>query len=189
MRIKLSLRPFLAFSHDMASSILAWTLAYWLRFNLAIPQAQLGLMWHSLAWIVPLQTLIFWRFGLYRGIWRYASLPDIKRIFLAVAAATLATVLLLFMLRLTDGLPRSVLLLDPLLLVLIMGGSRVAYRAWKERRVSGLLTQGGQPVIVLGAGDAAVALIKELARGDRWRVMGLLDDDHAGDKHLGHDNC
>jgi len=163
----------------MASSILAWALAYWLRFNLTIPHEQLSVMWHSLAWVVPLQTIIFWRFGLYRGIWRYASLPDIKRILLAVSVATLATILLLFMLRLTDQLPRSVFLLDPLLLVLIMGGSRVAYRAWKERRVSGLLTRGGQPVIILGAGDAAVALVKELSRSDRWRVMGLLDDNPA----------
>ncbi len=73
--------------------------------------------------------------------------------------------------------PRSVLIMDPVLLLLIMGGSRILYRAWKERRLYNLASISGRPVLVLGAGDAAVTLIKELARSTEWRVVGLLDDD------------
>lgn len=74
-------------------------------------------------------------------------------------------------------IPRSVLILDPLLLILMMGGSRFIYRAWKENQLYGVTLKLGSPVIVLGAGEAAVALVKDLARSTQWRVVGLVDDD------------
>jgi len=70
-----------------------------------------------------------------------------------------------------------VLVLDPLLLILFMGGSRFAYRAWKEHLLYGMTLKQGEPVIVLGAGEAAIALVKDLARSTQWRVVALLDDD------------
>ena len=58
-----------------------------------------------------------------------------------------------------------------------MAGSRISYRSWKEWRLYGNASENGTPVLVLGAGDAAVGLLKELARSADWHVMGLLDDD------------
>ncbi|MGH8738729.1 MAG: polysaccharide biosynthesis protein, partial [Burkholderiales bacterium] len=76
--------------------------------------------------------------------------------------------------------PRSVYLLAPLLLVGAMSGSRLAYRAWKEKRLLGVVAHPeAEPVLVLGAGTAAAALLKDLAGSGRWRVVGLLDDDAA----------
>jgi len=75
--------------------------------------------------------------------------------------------------------PRSVLLLDPILLILILGGSRLGYRVWKERRLRNVLGPPGRPAVILGAGDAAADLLKNLARAGDWRVLGLLDDDPA----------
>jgi FlaA1/EpsC-like NDP-sugar epimerase len=173
------LRVLLVFVHDLAAAGLAWWLAYALRFNLDISPAYFQGMLQTLPWVVALQAFVFWRFGLYRGVWRYASLPDLKRILLAVGVSAMATGLLLHLLLLGDLVPRSVLLLDPVLLVLIMGGSRLAYRAWKEHSLYGLTQHAGEPVLVLGAGDAAVTLLKELARSPEWRVIGLLDDDPA----------
>ncbi len=178
-------RTLLAFAHDILAAVMAWLLAFWLRFNLDIPEHYRDSMAHSLAWIVPAQALIFWGFGLYRGIWRYASLPDLKRILLAVAAATVVTPLLLYMLRMEET-PRSVLLLDPILLVLIMGGSRLLYRAWKEHRLHGFLPHGGEAVLVLGAGETAASLVRELSHSRTWHIVGLLDDDatkHGRDLH------
>jgi FlaA1/EpsC-like NDP-sugar epimerase len=60
----------------------------------------------------------------------------------------------------------------------MMGGSRLAYRAWKEGRVASLGTVQAAPVLILGAGDAADALIRELTAKRNWRVVGLLDDSH-----------
>ena len=173
------LRVFLVFIHDLAAAAAAWCLAYALRFNLDIPQGYLDGMLRTLVWVVPLQAVVFWRFGLYRGMWRYASLPDLKRIVLAVGTGAVAAALLLYLLSMDAFVPRSVLLLDPILLLLIMGGSRFAYRAWKEHRLYGIAQRQGSPVLVLGAGDTAVTLLKELERSQEWRVVGLLDDDSA----------
>jgi FlaA1/EpsC-like NDP-sugar epimerase len=173
------LRVFLIFVHDLAAAGVAWWLAYALRFNFEISPAYLEGMLQTLLWVVPLQAVVFWRFGLYRGVWRYASLPDLKRILFAVGVAAMATALLLHLLLMGELVPRSVLLLDPILLLLIMGGSRFAYRAWKEHRLYGITQRDGNPVLVLGAGDTAVTLLKELERSQEWRVVGLLDDDPA----------
>ena len=170
----------LAFLHDIFAIVAAWLLAFWLRFNLDLPQPYAQLMLNTLVWVVPVQAVIFWFFGLYRGIWRYASVPDLKRIVSAVAVATFALPALFAMLRL--GVPRSVFVLDPLLLVLIMGGSRFAYRVWKEQRLGAL--SAGEPVAVIGAGEAAVTLLKELARSPQWRVAAIFDDDPLKKRRL-----
>jgi len=172
-------RSFTAFLHDAAAAVLAWVLAYQLRFNLEIPPNFQESLLYVIAWIAPLQMLSFVIFGLYKGVWRFASLPDLKRIIVAVSASAVASAALLFMLQPQAlAVPRSVLILDPLLLLLIMGGSRFAYRAWKEHKLYGFKTKG-TPVIVLGAGDAALALLKDLARSPEWQIMGLLDEDEG----------
>lgn len=169
-------RTLLAISHDLAAVALAWILAYLLRFNLVPPANFLAEMWHTLMWVVPLQGLAFWHFGLYQGIWRYASLNDFRRILLAVLLSAAAIPLLFWMLRSNVVIPRSVLLLDPLLLLLLMGGNRLLYRMWKERQFSGSMGLSSEPVLILGAGDAAVSLSRELQRSRLWHPMGMLDD-------------
>lgn len=170
-------RVVLVLLHDLMAGALAWGLAYLLRFNLDIPENVQEEMWRTMDWIVPLQGVIFWAFGLYRGMWRYASMPDLRRIFLAVLTSVVGIVLVLWMLRLDVNIPRSVLIIHPLLLLIFMGGSRLVYRLWKEHLLYGDFQMQGDPVLILGAGDAAVALSKELQRSTTWHVVGFLDDD------------
>ncbi|MDR2874795.1 MAG: polysaccharide biosynthesis protein [Methylobacillus sp.] len=173
-------RSVAVFAHDAVVAAFAWAVAFLLRFNFTIPPDYIGNMLHTLLWVVPLQALIFWRFGLYRGMWRFASLPDLRRILLAVGVAALAVPVVLLMLQSGRVLvPRSVLVLDPILLLLLMGGSRFAYRWWREHRLYGLLQTQGEPVLILGAGEAAAMLTKELARNHDWQIVGLLDDQTA----------
>jgi FlaA1/EpsC-like NDP-sugar epimerase len=162
--------------HDVLAAGVAWIVAFWLRLNLDLPPDYAGIAVHSLPVTLCVQALIFWCFGLYRGIWRYASLHDLRLIVLAVGAAALVVPVALVLLRLADPIPRSVFVLDPLLLVFMMGGSRLAYRAWKEGRIASLNSVAAAPVLILGAGDAADALIRELSAKRDWRVVGLLDD-------------
>ena len=176
-RLRHSQRLMLAFVHDVIAGGVAWALAYSLRFNFEIPVNVQSEMWQTLEWVMPLQAVIFLLFGLYRGMWRYASMPDLRRIFLAVVASVAAIVLVLWMLRLEVNIPRSVLVIHPLLLLAFMGGSRLACRLWKEKLLYGGRQPQGEPVLILGAGDAAVALSKELQRGKTWYVVGFLDDD------------
>jgi FlaA1/EpsC-like NDP-sugar epimerase len=163
--------------HDILAACFAWLGAYWLRSNLAIPPDLFSAALTTLIWVVPLQAVAFWRFGLYRGIWRFASLPDLKRIVQAIGLAALLIPLVLILFRVSAAVPRSVLILDPLLLVILMGGSRMAYRAWKEHRLASVLHPDSKPVLVAGAGSAADFLLRELGRSPSgFHVVGLLDD-------------
>ncbi len=163
--------------YDILVATFCWLGAYWLRFNLEIPPEFETAALSTLLWVVPLQAVVFWHFGLYRGIWRFASLPDLKRIVLAVGVAALLIPVVLILFRVSDVVPRSVLILDPLLLLIVMGGSRLAYRAWKEHRLTSVLHPGSKPVLVAGAGSAADFLLRELARNPAgFHVLGLLDD-------------
>ncbi|MBK7592735.1 MAG: polysaccharide biosynthesis protein [Betaproteobacteria bacterium] len=172
-------RAWLAFAHDLCAAGLAWVAMYWLRFNLDVGAPYVADMWRTLAWIVPLQGAIFYAFGLYRGLWRYASTPDLKQIVLAAGLGALLIPVVLVMLQLQTVVPRSVLIFYPVLLIFIMAGSRFAYRIWKEHRLYSPLAALGEPVLIVGAGEAGARLTKELARSRQWRVVGLVDDDPA----------
>lgn len=171
-------RALLAASHDVLAAIFAWLAAFHLRFNFEIPANFSQALWLVMLIAIPIQMIMFFKFGLYKGIWRFASIPDLKRIVLAAVVSSVLISALLLMVNIIV-VPRSVLLLNPLLLILLMGGSRFSYRAWQEYRLYGLTVKQGTPVLVLGAGDAAIALVKELARNDEWRVVGMLDDNKA----------
>lgn len=155
----------------------AWLLAYWFRFNLDVPPEYVQVMWSYLAWVVPVQGVAFYFFGLYRGIWRFASIPDLRRIVLAIGTSALAVPVTLFMVSRLADVPRSVLILDPIFLVLLMGGSRFLYRAWKDGALFSPSQMNAAPVIIMGAGTAAAALIRDLARNPNWRPVALLDND------------
>ncbi len=174
-----NLRSLSAFAHDVLVTMVAWVLAYWLRFNFNVPAGFSSTMWWNLAWVLPLQVSLFFLFGLYQGVWRFASTPDLKRILKAVAVGALLMSAVYLMIKPFSVIPRSVLILQPILLLLLMGASRFAYRAWKEHSLYGKMMSQGKPVIVLGAGEAAINLVKELARSEAWQIIGLLDDDKA----------
>lgn len=175
----LNSRSALAFIHDVAAAVVAWFAAFLLRFNFELPAEQFALIKQTLWVVVSVQGIAFISFGLYRGTWRFASIPDLKRILLTVAIAALVVLAALFMLTTNQRVPRSVLILDPILLTLMMGGSRFIYRAIKEHQLYGAYLRKGEPVIILGAGDAAVTLVKDLGQSAQWHVVGLLDDDEA----------
>ena len=186
-RRPLPVRSLLAFAHDVAVSALAWLAAFWLRFNLDVPADYMKTALATLPWIVMVNALLFWRLGLYRGLWRFASLPDLQKILGAVFIAGLAAPAMFLLIAPIPPAPRSVYLLAPLLLIGAMSGSRLLYRAWKEGRLLGVVRHPqANPVIVLGAGASASALLRDLANSSQWRVVALLDDDarkHGGAIH------
>ena len=175
--LKVSRYTVMAVSHDLLAAALAWLIAYLLRFNFDLPPSFRSEMWRTMLWVAPLQSLIFWYMGLYRGIWRYASVSDLRRIFMAVLLAATLIPLVLWMFRINAVVPRSVLVIDPILLLLAMGGDRLLYRLWKEQGLFGPIKLQGSPVLVLGAGEAGAGLSKELSRSREWHLVGFLDDD------------
>ena len=172
-------RARLAFAHDTCAAAAAWIATYWLRFNLDLQEPILSDLESTLAWVVPLQAAIFVTLGLYRGLWRFASTVDLQKIVLAAGLGALLIPVVLVMLQLQAVVPRSVLILYPIVLIFLMAGDRFAYRIWKEHRLYSPLAALGEPVLIVGAGEAGARLSKELARSRQWRVVGLLDDDKS----------
>ncbi|HWO41352.1 MAG TPA: polysaccharide biosynthesis protein, partial [Candidatus Eisenbacteria bacterium] len=125
-----------AFAHDLLVIPIAWFGAYWLRFNLeAVPPDLFRAGLQALPIVVLVQGALFWYLGLYRGIWRFASMPDLVRIAKATLVGTAITAIVIFLATRMEGIPRSVFPLYGLLLLLLVGGPRFAYRWLKDRRL------------------------------------------------------
>jgi len=163
-------------AHDILAAAASWLVAYQLRFNFEVSEFYATLMFTDLAWILPLQALLSWRSGMYRGLWRYATLTDLRRILVAAGLGALGIAAVVVLFRLVY-VPRSVVVMYPILLAAVMSGSRIAYRAWKEGRIARLSAADSKRVIVLGAGTAGANLLKSLGRNPEWIFVGLLDDD------------
>ena len=171
-------RTIAAFSHDVLVACCAWMLAFWLRFNFEIPPTFMAVATASLRWVLPIYSVLFLLFGLYRGLWRFASLADLQHMVAAIGVGALLTTVVAVSFGFVS-IPRSVLVLHPLLLAIFMGGSRFVYRSWKEYRLYGPARVRGQPVLIIGAGEAADSLLREIHRSGQWYAVALLDD-HAG---------
>jgi FlaA1/EpsC-like NDP-sugar epimerase len=172
-----NIKRLLAISHDIVASFIAWTLAYELRFNFEIPSEHIDVMQECIFWVVLVQLLIFFSVGLYKGIWRFASVIDLQRIILSVLFSSLIFGALHFVLKLPFVVPRSVLFINPIILIIIMGGSRFFYRAIKERQLFLFHSSNGEPVVIFGTDQAAISLIKELFQSNDWCVIGLITED------------
>lgn len=177
--MRVNVRTLSAIGHDLIAAAIAWGGAFSLRLNFTLYEPFRSAFLGTVLGVVVLAGIVFLSFGLYRGIWRYASLNDFKRIVMAVgvSALMLPTTIILFDVKLP--IPRSTYVLWPILLILFMCGSRLVYRMWKEQYVLAFEKLNAEPVLVLGAGDAAATLIKELSRSPDWRIVGLLDDNPA----------
>ena len=168
----------LVFLFDLSAVVFAWVGGFLLRFNLDLPSNFIVVMGWGMVFLLPAHVLACRLAGLYRGIWMFASLPDLKRVLRAVGFSTIA--LLAFFAFYRHGqqvVPRSLLVLYPMLLILYMGGGRAAYRMWKEHRLYGGMIAQGKPVVVVGAGRGGAMLVRELERSPDWRVVALVDDD------------
>jgi len=168
---------FLVFLHDLLQIPVAWLGAYWLRFNLeSIPTFYWQQALSTLPLVIAIQGGMFWYFSLYRGVWRFASMPDLLRILKAVFLGIIVSATAIFFLNRLEGVPRSVFALQAILLVLLLGGPRFLYRWIKDRH---LYSRGAQNVLIVGAGQAGEMLVRDLLRGSRhiYRPVGFVDDD------------
>ncbi len=130
--------------------------------------------------ILCIQGVVFWFTGLYRGLWRFASLPDLWNL---VKGAVIGTLLVALYLWLTDSdLQRhfpQLLLAYPLALVLFLGTPRILYRSWKDATRLERKAQQQIRTLILGAGHTGAALLRELQRDPQYLLLGLLDDNPA----------
>ncbi len=138
---------------------------------------------------VPVKLVTFYLMGLYRHVWRYASVDELLRIALATGVSELVTIGLIFGIALQlfgiQAFPRSIPFIDGLLTLLVVGAPRFAVRMAEQRRERVRrrthLRQGSKQVLVMGAGSAGAMIVKEMRANPQLGLVpvGLLDDDGA----------
>ncbi len=178
--LRVNPRSIVAMVHDLAWTAALWlglfALRYQVDFRLQItPEIRHNALM-TLPVVLGIHLACYRYFGLYRGIWRYASLHDLRRIALAIAAAGVLVPTVMLLWRWGIGVPRSLYLLHPLLLLLFLCGGRILYRWWKEELPWALVSNRGKPVLLLTHGQSMLSLVDEFRRSENWRLVGVLDD-------------
>lgn len=159
--------------HDLVMVFVAWTGLRWLASVAGAPSAlSLGT---ELIIVVGLQGVMLWTFGLYRGLWRFASLPDLVNLIRAAVAGLLLSMAMFYLLEMLPFVPRRVLVPYVAVVVFLLGIPRLAYRFWKDQRMAARHTDASR-VLVIGAGRAAEMLLRDFRSDGRYLPVGLLDD-------------
>ncbi len=184
MRPRLFLRNRMVMLGDLFIIVVSALGSFALRTDLGplfvyyLPQA-LWLMGISLI----IKPLVYYSFGLYRRMWIYASTKELKLIVVAVTTASVIVSLVIILLRAFEVLPyypRSTLLIDWLLSLVLVGGFRFSLRVIGETQPPDINTYTGvRRVLVIGAGDAGELVVREMQKNAQLRLQPVcfLDDD------------
>lgn len=179
---KLSLRALVAYGHDLTIAALGFAVALTLRVGwdeaLRLLTNELRSDW---ALFTLVCAVVFLFTGLYQGIWRYASLNDLIAIMKAVTLALTVYLVVSFVTSRVEDVPRTLLPIGWMVLVLMLGGSRMLYQIYKNKNLRHLLEKDSHlrvPVLLVGAGDAAEIFIRAMQRDPSapYEVLGALDD-------------
>lgn len=158
------------------------TLAYYSAFALLFASFESSTNWDLFLKTLPLLILIklgaFLAVGVYRGLWRYTSIGDFITFTKGVLLGSIGSVLAVLLVYRFEGFSRTVFILDGILLLLAVVGSRMAFRV--IRQVLPLPISGdGRKILIYGAGDGGEMVLRELNNNPEWNYLpvGFLDDD------------
>lgn len=173
-------RRLLVFAVDIALIAVAYVAAFLLRFDFAIPAEQWNIFLRGLWIVLAIKPLVFLVSGLYRNLWRYASLHDAMEIFKVITISTVMAVFAIMYVRQFDDFPRSIFILDWFLLFSLVSASRLVWRIYREMYYLPLRASGsGKKTLIIGAGEAGSMLLKEMRKqhGSEYNIIGFVDDD------------
>jgi FlaA1/EpsC-like NDP-sugar epimerase/lipopolysaccharide/colanic/teichoic acid biosynthesis glycosyltransferase len=178
---KLQLNPqgIAFFCIDFLLSISSLFLAYLLRYEGVIPKNELENAIYLLPFLIACRFLAYFWYKFYSRFWQYSSLEDLILIIKGVGLGSLFFVAAIF----TQSnpplpLPRSVLIIDFILLSTMLGISRISWRIWNERNKQKTFNnKNGIPTLIYGAGDTGAHLLKNLrSKPSNYRICGFIDD-------------
>ncbi|MDD2324447.1 MAG: nucleoside-diphosphate sugar epimerase/dehydratase [Alphaproteobacteria bacterium] len=177
----------LALAHDIVMAALAYLLALYLRVGDDIVTTPVSLILAGGGLFTVTCTVVFLASGLYRGIWAFSSVSDLKRIFQAVSIAVVAFTMVAFFVMRLEGVPRTLPVIVWFILLAFLGGSRLFLRLLRERRLSALWEKSGGGrvnVLLVGAGDEADLFIRAVASNPQapFRIVGIIGEN---DKRVG----
>ncbi|MFA6308719.1 MAG: nucleoside-diphosphate sugar epimerase/dehydratase [Clostridia bacterium] len=156
-----------------------------LRFDYSIPTEYLDIFIRTFVFITLFNLLIFYFSGLYKSLWRYASIDELLQVFIAVTAGSIISPIFGFLVRMQ--LPRSVYLFVYIVMLVLIGGSRISFRMYRHfinkrydinNNVKSCIKNR---IMIIGAGSAGSMIIKELKRHDELvsEPVCVIDDDHS----------
>jgi FlaA1/EpsC-like NDP-sugar epimerase len=159
----------------------AWYLAFWLRFDNGIPVWYERLFEQTIYIVVPIMLAVFVCFGFYSHWWRYVSIRDMWAVVRGVTVAAIVAGVAIYLIDPVPGwrVPRSVIVLDWLILLGLVTGARLLARTIFERPGPRALVARGREALIVGAGDAGQLIVKEMQRTPSlgYTPIGLVDDD------------
>ena len=161
--------------HDLAMTALLWTGLRMLYINGKINVVDASFQKELLA-VVFLQAIMLWWSGLYRGVWRFASVPDLINISRAAVFGLCVIVLAFLLAGSISKLPLQTIVLYVPGLAVFLGAPRLIYRVWKDQRLASKQNDAAR-VIVAGAGRSAEIFLRDIHSDGRYQAVGLLDDD------------
>ncbi|HEB79759.1 MAG TPA: polysaccharide biosynthesis protein, partial [Rhodospirillales bacterium] len=181
MLAKVPSRGYIVFLHDIVMAAAAFVISMYLRLGDSVFYYSQDLLVRGTISFTLIAAGVFIFMGLYRGIWRYASLNDLLAIARSATLAVLVFMLVMFMWTRLAGLPRSLPFINWFVLMALLGGPRFLYRLIKDRRVDVHLEKEGHrpvPVLLAGAGDGAELFIRALSRSreNNYRVVGIVSE-------------
>jgi FlaA1/EpsC-like NDP-sugar epimerase len=168
----------LVFFLDLVLVAIALPFSFLLRFDFLIPANECKLLLQGLTVVLIAKPILFAASGMYRNIWRYASLQDAYQIFKVVTFSSMVSAIVLVSVNGPYGLPRSIYFLDWFILFALVAASRLLWRVYRETKfIPSLRT--GKKTLIIGAGDAGNLLLKEIRKqsSSPYNVVGFLDDD------------
>ncbi len=165
---------------DVVLIIMAYWAAYALKFGAFSDSPAWRLFLRTLPVLVFVKMATFLVMGVYRGLWRYTSIDDLILFAKAVILSSIASVMAVLFAFRFEGFSRTVFLLDGLLMLMFLGGSRMAFRLFRQL-LPVSKRRDGRRVLIYGAGDGGELLLRELLnnRELQYSPVGFLDDDPA----------
>ena len=163
---------------DVVLIILSYWSAYAINFPPSSPAWSLFI--RTLPVLVFVKMSVFLVMGVYRGLWRYTSMSDLIVFAKAVAVSSVANLLLLLFAFRFEGFSRKVFIIDAVLMLICLAGSRMAFRLFRQI-LPAVGTANGRRVLIYGAGDGGELLLRELRNNRDLNLspVGFLDDDPA----------
>ena len=176
MRRLLNYRKPLILLSQAALITLSYAGSFLLRFDLRLETADRVLILQTLPLVLAIKLLVFYFFGLLRGWWRYVGLSDALDIAKASLVSSISIYVLFKLAVDVSGYPRSVLIIDLALTMLLVGGSRFTVRAYTEGLQHSVDERN---VLIVGAGRAGSTIAREMKRNPElgMRPIGFVDDD------------
>lgn len=165
----------------------SYVFAVLVRFEFDVPATQLEYANEALPVVVGVQLVIGFFFGFYRGWWRYVGISDVVRLLAGLTSALVILLAIWFtgsqfgITDRLDGMSRGVLLIDWAFALLTLFGARIGIRLLRDRTRGEAVPETSKRVLILGAGDAGEALLREIQHRPQlgMKVVGFLDDKSA----------